>query len=259
MRAAIGRAPWKSLPSWIDFILHVDKHPEAFVVTLWRVGVCTAVHCFVETGVARHALPAGRSPCSSSGALCGAGLMEFAPRRGCAVRSCAGRPVQLQHWPVLGPKVFQSTNSVQPLSLDQAHAFMRALWRYHHCAGPLHVLYPHFCSVCGGCGSHGPGVSEAPTTWGTVLGGGHLHGRLLLYNPAWVREHSTRSSGDDLYPGLIASLASGVRREQRPWQGSRATCASAQTLSAMRLNGDMTRVTWLANTASPAARHPVPP
>jgi membrane-associated protein len=62
----------------IDFILHIDKHLEAFVVAYgpWVYALLFLI-VFVETGVVVMPFLPGDSLLFIVGALCGAGLMDY--------------------------------------------------------------------------------------------------------------------------------------------------------------------------------------
>ncbi|MBA4003405.1 MAG: hypothetical protein C0477_08320, partial [Delftia sp.] len=62
----------------IDFILHIDKHLEAFVVAYgpWVYALLFLI-VFVETGVVVMPFLPGDSLLFIVGALCGVGLMDY--------------------------------------------------------------------------------------------------------------------------------------------------------------------------------------
>ena len=62
----------------IDFVLHVDKHLQAFVQTYgnWVYALLFLI-IFVETGLVVMPFLPGDSLLFIVGALCGAGLMEY--------------------------------------------------------------------------------------------------------------------------------------------------------------------------------------
>ncbi|RZL65544.1 MAG: DedA family protein [Variovorax sp.] len=111
----------------VDFILHVDKHLEAFVIAYgpWVYALLFAI-VFVETGVVVMPFLPGDSLLFVVGALCGAGLMEFSVA--CAVLIAAailGDQCNFTIGRYLGPKVFQweSSRFFNKKAFDQAHAF----------------------------------------------------------------------------------------------------------------------------------------
>lgn len=111
----------------IDFILHVDKHLEAFVVAYgpWVYALLFLI-VFVETGVVVMPFLPGDSLLFIVGALCGAGLMSFPIA--CAVLIAAailGDQCNFSIGRYLGPKVFQWEDSrfFNKRAFSQAHAF----------------------------------------------------------------------------------------------------------------------------------------
>ncbi|MEP6720101.1 MAG: DedA family protein [Variovorax sp.] len=111
----------------VDFILHVDKHLEAFVTAYgpWVYALLFLI-VFVETGVVVMPFLPGDSLLFIVGALCGVGLMNFPIA--CAVLIAAailGDQCNFSIGRYLGPKVFQWENSrlFNRKAFDQAHAF----------------------------------------------------------------------------------------------------------------------------------------
>ncbi len=111
----------------IDFILHIDKHLEAFVVAYgpWVYALLFVI-VFVETGVVVMPFLPGDSLLFIVGALCGVGLMSFPIA--CAVLIAAailGDQCNFTIGRHLGPKVFQWEDSrfFNKKAFNQAHAF----------------------------------------------------------------------------------------------------------------------------------------
>lgn len=111
----------------VDFILHVDKHLEAFVIAYgpWVYGLLFLI-VFVETGLVVMPFLPGDSLLFIVGALCGAGLMSF----GLAVpillaAAILGDQCNFSIGRYFGPKVFQWENSrlFNRNAFNQAHAF----------------------------------------------------------------------------------------------------------------------------------------
>lgn len=111
----------------IDFILHIDKHLEAFVIAYgpWVYGLLFLI-VFVETGLVVMPFLPGDSLLFIVGALCGAGLMSF----GLAVpillvAAILGDQCNFSIGRYFGPKVFQWENSrfFNRKAFNQAHAF----------------------------------------------------------------------------------------------------------------------------------------
>ena len=111
----------------IDFILHIDKHLEAFVVAYgaW-IYVLLFLIVFVETGVVVMPFLPGDSLLFIVGALAGVGLLSFPIA--CAVLIVAailGDQCNYAIGRYFGPKVFQWENSkfFNKKAFDQAHGF----------------------------------------------------------------------------------------------------------------------------------------
>ena len=111
----------------IDFILHIDKHLEAFVVAYgpWVYALLFVI-VFVETGVVVMPFLPGDSLLFIVGALCGVGLMSFPIA--CVVLIVAailGDQCNFTIGRHLGPKVFQWEDSsfFNRKAFNQAHAF----------------------------------------------------------------------------------------------------------------------------------------
>ena len=111
----------------IDFVLHIDKHLEAFVIAYgpWVYGLLFLI-VFVETGLVVMPFLPGDSLLFIVGALCGAGLMSF----GLAVpillaAAILGDQCNFSIGRFFGPKVFQweSSRFFNRRAFDQAHAF----------------------------------------------------------------------------------------------------------------------------------------
>jgi membrane-associated protein len=111
----------------IDFILHVDRHLEAFVAQYGTlVYVLLFAIIFTETGVVVMPFLPGDSLLFIVGALCGAGLMHY----GIAVpvllaAAVLGDQCNYSIGRYFGPKVFQWENSrfFNRNAFNQAHAF----------------------------------------------------------------------------------------------------------------------------------------
>lgn len=111
----------------VDFILHVDRHLEAFVQAygVWVYALLFAI-VFVETGVVVMPFLPGDSLLFIVGALAGAGLLSW-PLAVAVLLAAAILGDQLNYtigrW--VGPKVFQWEDSrwFNRRAFDQAHAF----------------------------------------------------------------------------------------------------------------------------------------
>ena len=203
----------------IDFILHIDKHLEAFVAAygVWVYALLFLI-VFVETGLVVMPFLPGDSLLFIVGALCGAGLMSF----GVAVpillvAAILGDQCNYSIGRYFGPKVFQWENSrfFNRKAFDQAHAFYE---RY----GGITIILARFMPFIRTFAPFVAGVAEMTRTKFTaynvigaliwVLGittAGYFFGNLPL-----VREHLEKIIwGLILIPGLIAIFGA--------WRGSR--------------------------------------
>jgi membrane-associated protein len=111
----------------VDFILHVDKHLQAFVLAYgaWVYALLFLI-VFTETGVVVMPFLPGDSLLFVVGALCGAGLMSLPLAMGLLVAAAIlGDQVNYSVGRYVGPKVFQWENSrfFNRRAFDQAHAF----------------------------------------------------------------------------------------------------------------------------------------
>ena len=111
----------------VDFILHVDKHLEAFVVAYgpWVYALLFLI-VFVETGAVVMPFLPGDSLLFIVGALCGVGLMSFP--LACGILIVAAILADQCNYSIgryFGPKVFQWENSrfFNRKAFDQAHSF----------------------------------------------------------------------------------------------------------------------------------------
>src|SRR3954468_16280737 len=111
----------------IDFILHVDKHLQAFVTNYgtWVYALLFLI-IFVETGVVVMPFLPGDSLLFVVGAMCGVGLMNYPASLALLVAAAvAGNQSNYTIGHYLGPKVFQWEDSrfFNKRAFDQAHAF----------------------------------------------------------------------------------------------------------------------------------------
>ncbi|WP_431275791.1 DedA family protein [Variovorax ureilyticus] len=208
----------------VDFILHIDKHLEAFVATygVWVYGLLFLI-VFVETGLVVMPFLPGDSLLFIVGALSGAGLMNF----GVAVpillaAAILGDQCNYSIGRYFGPKVFQWENSrfFNRKAFDQAHAFYE---RYGAITIVLARFMPFirtFAPFVGGVADMTRGKFTLFNVVGAliwVLGittAGYFFGNLPL-----VREHLEKIIwGLILIPGLIAIFGA--------WRGSRGTSAA---------------------------------
>jgi len=194
----------------LDFILHIDKHLEAFVVAYgpWVYALLFAI-VFVETGVVVMPFLPGDSLLFIVGALCGIGLMSFPIA--CTVLVVAailGDQCNYSIGRYFGPKVFQWEDSrfFNKKAFNQAHGFYE---RY----GGVTIILARFMPFIRTFAPFVAGVAEmnrGKFTMFNVVGAliwvlgigtaGYFFGNLPL-----VREHLEKIIwGLILVPGLIA-------------------------------------------------------
>jgi len=111
----------------LDFILHVDKHLEAFVASygLWVYALLFLI-IFVETGVVVMPFLPGDSLLFVVGAMCGVGMMDYSLSVGLLlVAAILGDQTNYSIGRYFGPKVFKWENSrlFNKAAFDAAHAF----------------------------------------------------------------------------------------------------------------------------------------
>ena len=111
----------------IDFILHVDKHLQAFVQAYggWVYALLFLI-IFVETGLVVMPFLPGDSLLFIVGALCGAGLMDWSLAAGLMLAAAIlGDQTNYTIGRYLGHKVFQWENSrfFNKNAFNQAHNF----------------------------------------------------------------------------------------------------------------------------------------
>ncbi|MEO7400723.1 MAG: VTT domain-containing protein [Polaromonas sp.] len=111
----------------IDFILHIDKHLEAFVTSYgtWVYALLFLI-IFVETGVVIMPFLPGDSLLFVVGAMCGVGLMSYPLAVGLLFAAAVlGNQCNYSIGHYFGPKVFQWEDSklFNKKAFNQAHAF----------------------------------------------------------------------------------------------------------------------------------------
>ncbi|CAN7203394.1 DedA family protein [Variovorax sp. LjRoot290] len=195
---------------FIDFILHVDKHLEAFVVAYgpWVYALLFLI-VFVETGLVVMPFLPGDSLLFIVGALCGAGLMSYSIAVPILiVAAILGDQCNYSIGRYFGPKVFQweSSRFFNRKAFDQAHAFYE---RY----GGVTIILARFMPFIRTFAPFVAGVADMTRTKFTlynivgallwVLGlctAGYLFG-----NMPFVKEHLDKIIWALIFvPGLIA-------------------------------------------------------
>ena len=209
----------------LDFVLHVDRHLEAFVVAYgpWVYALLFLI-VFVETGVVVMPFLPGDSLMFIVGALCGAGLMSY----GLAVpillaAAILGDQCNFSIGRYFGPKVFQWENSrlFNKKAFDQAHAFYE---RY----GGITIILARFMPFIRTFAPFVAGVADMSRTKFTAY---NVIGALLWViglsaagyffgNLPWVKQNLEKIIWAlIIVPGLIAIFGA--------WRASRAERARA--------------------------------
>ena len=194
----------------IDFIIHIDKHLEAFVTTygMW-VYVLLFLIVFVETGVVVMPFLPGDSLLFIVGAMAGVGLLSFP--LACAILVVAailGDQCNYMIGRHFGPKVFQweSSRFFNKKAFDQAHNFYE---RY----GGITVILARFMPFIRTFAPFVAGVAamnRAKFTAFNVVGAliwvlGIVTAGYFFGNIPWVRENLEKIIwAMILIPGLVA-------------------------------------------------------
>ncbi len=214
--------PMEIISFLVDFILHVDKHLEAFVIAYgpWVYALLFLI-VFVETGVVVMPFLPGDSLLFIVGALCGVGLMSFPIA--CTllvIAAILGDQCNYSIGRYFGPKVFQWENSrfFNRKAFDQAHAFYE---RY----GGITIVLARFMPFIRTFAPFVAGVAEMSRAKFThvqrrrraAVGAGHRDRGLLLRQPAAGAPASRQDHlGADLRAQACSpSSAPGARRGPR--------------------------------------------
>lgn len=203
----------------LDFVLHVDKHLQAFVQTYgnWVYALLFLI-IFVETGLVVMPFLPGDSLLFIVGALCGAGLMEYPVAAGLMLAAAIlGNQTNYTIGRFFGPKVFQWENSrfFNRNAFNQAHDFYE---RY----GGITIIIARFMPFIRTFAPFVAGVAEMTRSKFTaynVVGGfiwvvGLTTAGYFLGNLPFVQTHLSKFIWAlIIVPGLIAIF--GAWRHQR--------------------------------------------
>ena len=193
----------------IDFILHVDKHLEAFVTNYgtWVYALLFLI-IFVETGVVVMPFLPGDSLLFVVGALCGVGLMSLPLSIGLLVAAAIlGNQSNYAIGRYFGPRVFQWENSrfFNKNAFNQAHAFYE---KY----GGATIIAARFMPFLRTFAPFVAGVAQMTrskftfydVTGGILWVGGIVTAGYLFGNIPWVKEHLDKIIWTAiLLPGLL--------------------------------------------------------
>jgi membrane-associated protein len=209
----------------IDFILHVDRHLQQFVMAYgpWVYALLFAI-LFVETGLVVMPFLPGDSLLFVVGTLCGAGLMNLPLTMVLlTVAAILGDQCNYSIGRAVGPKVFQWPDSrwFNRKAFDQAHAFYE---RY----GGITIVIARFMPFIRTFAPFVAGVAEMNRARFTAfnVGGGVLWvvgltlAGYLFGNLPWVQANLSKIIWAlILVPGLLALWGA--------WREGRKAAASA--------------------------------
>lgn len=193
----------------IDFIVHIDKHLEAFVLGYgaWVYALLFLI-IFVETGVVVMPFLPGDSLLFVVGAMCGVGLMSYPVAVGLLfVAAVLGDQCNYSIGRYFGPKVFQWEQSryFNKKAFNQAHAFYE---RY----GGVTIIAARFMPFLRTFAPFVAGVSEmtrSKFTFYNIAGavlwvGGIITAGFLFGNVPWVKANLEKIIwAMILVPGLL--------------------------------------------------------
>ncbi|MEI6717596.1 MAG: VTT domain-containing protein [Betaproteobacteria bacterium] len=207
----------------IDFILHIDRYLEAFVLAngVWVYVLLFAI-IFVETGLVVMPFLPGDSLLFVVGAMCGVGLMDYGLSVALLVTAAiAGNQTNYTIGHYFGPKVFAWENSrfFNRQAFDQAHAFYE---RY----GGITIVAARFMPFLRTFAPFVAGVAQMTrskftffdVTGGLLWVGGIVSAGYFFGNIEWVKLNLQKIIwAMILIPGALAMYGG--------WKGSRASKA----------------------------------
>ena len=207
----------------IDFILHVDKHLEAFVTNYgtWVYALLFLI-IFVETGVVVMPFLPGDSLLFVVGALCGVGLMSY-PASVALLTAAAilGNQSNYAIGRYFGPRVFQWEDS----RLFNKRAFTSAHLFYEKYGG-ITIVLARFMPFLRTFAPFVAGVAQMTrskftfydVTGGALGGGGIVTAGYFFGSIPWVKENLDKIIwAMILIPGLIVLAGAWqAKRNARP-------------------------------------------
>jgi membrane-associated protein len=205
----------------IDFILHVDRHLEAFVTTYgaWVYALLFLI-IFIETGVVVMPFLPGDSLLFVVGAMCGVGLMDYgfsvALLWAAAVTGNQSNYTIGRH---IGPRVFQWEQSrfFNRKAFDQAHAFYEKYGGFTIVAARFMPFLRTFAPFVAGVAR----MTRAKFTFYDVTGGGLwvvgiVTAGYFFGSVPWVQDNLDKIIwAMILIPGLVV-IAGAVKSRLRP-------------------------------------------
>ena len=193
----------------LDFVLHVDKHLQAFVQTYgaWVYALLFLI-IFVETGLVVMPFLPGDSLLFVVGALCGVGLMSLPLSIGLLIAAAIlGNQSNYSIGHYFGPKVFQWENSrfFNKNAFDQAHAFYERYGGITIVAARFMPFLRTFAPFVAGVARMTRSKFTLYDVSGAVLWvGGVTMAGYLFGNIPWVKQHLDKIIwAAILIPGLI--------------------------------------------------------
>lgn len=205
----------------LDFVLHVDQHLALFVqgYGAWVYALLFAI-VFIETGVVVMPFLPGDSLLFVAGAMCGAGLMEYAivvPLLFAA--AVLGNQSNYAIGRAIGPRVFQWEKSrwFNRHAFDQAHAFYE---KY----GGVTIVAARFMPFLRTFAPFVAGVAQMTRrrftffdlTGGALWVGGIVTVGYFFGNIDWVKTHLDKIIWAMIFlPGILVMLGS-WRARTRP-------------------------------------------
>jgi len=205
----------------IDFILHVDKHLEAFVQSygVWVYALLFLI-IFVETGVVVMPFLPGDSLLFVVGAMCGVGLMSYPLSVGLLFAAAVlGNQSNYAIGRYFGPKVFQWEDSrfFNKRAFNQAHAFYKRYGGITIVAARFMPFLRTFAPFVAGVAT----MTRARFTFYDVTGGALWVGGIITIgfffgNIPWVKEHLDKIIWTMiLIPGLLVLFGAWKARRSK--------------------------------------------
>jgi membrane-associated protein len=193
----------------IDFILHVDRHLEAFVqgYGMWVYALLFLV-IFVETGVVVMPFLPGDSLLFVVGAMCGAGLLSFPVAVPLLfVAAVLGDQCNYSIGRHFGPRVFQWEQSrfFNKAAFDKAHTFYETYGGFTIIAARFMPFLRTFVPFVGGVAQ----MNRSKFTLFNVVGAlvwvlGICTAGYFLGSIPWVKEHLDKIIWAMIFiPGLV--------------------------------------------------------
>lgn len=215
------------LPTFIDFVLHVDKHLADFVVSYgpWVYALLFAI-IFVETGLVVMPLLPGDSLLFVAGAMCGTDLMNLPLTLGLLLAAAVlGNQTNYTIGCYFGPRVFKWENSkfFNKKAFEEAHAFYER-W------GGLTLILARFMPFVRTFAPFVAGVAQmtrARFTFFDITGGALWVGSLVMAgylfgNIPWVKDNLEKIIwAMILVPGALALLGTLRSRLRKPAAAAR--------------------------------------